>query len=185
MVGVVVSEALWQVPQAAAVALTPRTARTRRQGASDFTCVVMRQVFLLSCISGIATALLAPLLLPLFFGHRFNPSIPVVWLLLPGTVAFCLAKVASADFAAREKPEYNAIYSLVALGVTVILDLVLIPAFGIKGAALASSAAYFLNSVLLVVTMKLQLNLNWKSLLVPSVQDFAGIMRRRVAATPG
>jgi O-antigen/teichoic acid export membrane protein len=172
VVGVVVSEALWQVPQAVAVALTPRTARTLREGAAEFTCLVMRQVFLLSCASGIAIALLTPLVLPAFFGQRFRPSIPVVWWILPGTVAFCLAKVASADFAAREKPEYNAMFSFVALAMTVVLDLSLIPRMGIEGAALASSAAYFLNSALLVNTLKRHLRVGWKSLLIPSPADF-------------
>jgi O-antigen/teichoic acid export membrane protein len=133
----------------------------------------MRQVFLLSCVSGIAIALLAPIVLPAFFGQRFRPSIPVVWWILPGTVAFCLAKVASADFAARQKPEYNAMFSFVALAVTVALDFLLIPRMGIEGAALASSAAYFLNSALLVTTLKRHLKVSWKSLLIPSPAEFA------------
>jgi O-antigen/teichoic acid export membrane protein len=176
-VGVVVSEALWQVPQAAAVALTPRTARTIDEGATEFTCFVMRQVLLLSCVSGILLALFAPLLLPLIFGGRFRPSVFVVWWILPGTVAFSLAKVASADFAARAKPEFSALFSLIALVVTVSLDFGLIPRMGIKGAALASSAAYFLNAALLVIALKRQLKVGWKALLVPSVSEFASYHR--------
>jgi O-antigen/teichoic acid export membrane protein len=172
-VGVVVSEVLWQVPQAAAIALTPRTARTINEGAAQFTCLVMRHVFLLSCVSGIAVAIFTPLLLPLIFGGRFSPSIPVVWWILPGTVAFSLAKVASADFTARGKPEYNAMFSLVALVATVSLDFALIPRMGIGGAALASSVAYILNATLLVTALKHQLKVGWKSLFFPTRAEFS------------
>lgn len=171
--GVIVSEALWQIPQAAAVALTPRTARTIGEGATEFTCLVMRQVLLISAVSGIALAILSPLAIPLVFGTRFSGSVPVIWWILPGTIALSLGKVASADFAARSKPEYSSLFSFAAIVATVVLDLALIPRMGIRGAALASSIAYLLDSALLVATLKYQLGVNWSSLLVPASTDFA------------
>jgi len=53
------------------------------------------------------------------------------------------------------------------------LDLLLIPRMGINGAALASTAAYSVQTVLLAVFLKRQLQVPWKSLLVPSFSEFA------------
>ena len=170
-VGVVVSEALWQIPNAAALALFPRTARTIDQGAAEFTCRVVRQVFVIACVSGLALGLVAPIAIPLVFGARFAPSIPVIFWILPGTVALSLAKVISADLAARGKPQYSSIFAVVSLVATLALDLILIPRMGIQGAALASSSAYFLQSVLLAVTLKYQLKTSWRSLLIPSQME--------------
>jgi O-antigen/teichoic acid export membrane protein len=171
--GVVVSEAVWQVPQAAALALFPRTARTLNEGASEFTCVVLRQVFLVSCLSGIALAALSPLLVPLIFGTQFAPSVAVVWWILPGTVALSLGKVMSADLAGRGKPELSSIFAFCSLAVTLILDVLLIPRMGIRGAALASSAAYFLDTALLALALKRELGVTWEFLFMPTRTEFA------------
>jgi O-antigen/teichoic acid export membrane protein len=171
-VGVVVSEALWQIPQAAAIALTPRTARTLDSGATEFTCFIMRQVLLISVASGLLLAILSPLLVPLIFGVAFTSSVSVIWWILPGTIALSLAKVASADFAARSKPEYSSLYSFAALLATVALDFTLIPRMGIRGAALASSVAYALDAVLLLATLHYQLKVTWMALLIPQAADF-------------
>jgi O-antigen/teichoic acid export membrane protein len=172
-VGVLVAEALWQIPHAAALALFPRTARTINEGAAEFTCFVLRQVFLVACLSGIVIALLSPLLIPLVFGARFGPSIAVIWWLLPGVIALSMAKVICADLAARGKPEFSSIFASVALVVTVALDLLLIPRMGIKGASMASSAAYIVDAVLLAIALKYELKVSWKSFLAPTRADGA------------
>lgn len=171
--GVVISESIWQIPQAAAVALFPRTARTLDQGAAEFTCLVLRQVLLLAVLLGVAMAVSTPILIPMLFGARFSPSIAVIWWILPGTIALSLGKVMSADLAARGKPEYSSIFAFISLAVTIALDFALIPRMGIKGAALASSVAYFVDSALLAVALKHLLKVTWRSLLVPSRAEFA------------
>jgi O-antigen/teichoic acid export membrane protein len=171
--GVAVSEALWQIPGAVAVALFPRTARTIDEGATNFTCLIMRQVFLVSCISALGVALVSPWAVPILFGGRFSSSVPVIWWLLPGAIAISLAKIAASDLAGRGKTGYSSLFGGIALGVTVILDLLLIPRMGIQGAGLASSAAYVVNAALLVTALKFELQVRWRELFVPSRIEFA------------
>jgi O-antigen/teichoic acid export membrane protein len=197
--GVAVSESLWQIPQAAATALFPRTARTLQQpapeltsmlqtaedaathaavartayaDATEFTCLILRQVLLISCVSGALLALASPLAIPLVFGARFSPSVGVIWWILPGTVALSLAKVAASDLAGRHKTAYSSAAGIAALIVTVVLDFILIPRMGIRGAALASSVAYLINSVILLLALRHELQVPWRSLLVPSRAEF-------------
>ena len=170
--GVVVSEALWQIPSAVASALFPRTVRTVDNGASDFTCLIMRQVSVISVVLGVLLVVVCPIAIPLVFGQSFFPSVAVVWWLMPGTVALSMAKVACADLTARYKTGYSTVFAFVALGVSVPLDLVLIPRMGIQGAALTSSVAYIVDAGLLLAALKYELKVRWKSLLVPSMADF-------------
>jgi O-antigen/teichoic acid export membrane protein len=171
--GVVISEALLQIPAAAALALFPRTARTIDEGATDFTCLIMRQVLVIASMGALAIGIGSWLFLPLIFGERFRPSIAVVWLLLPGTLALSLGRVGCSDLAGRGKSGYSSVFSMSALAVTVALDLMLIPRLGIRGAALASSAAYFTNAMLILTALKYELKVPWRALLVPSYAEFA------------
>jgi O-antigen/teichoic acid export membrane protein len=171
--GVVIAEALWQIPSAAALALFPRTARTLEQGATEFTCLIMRQIAIIATAGAIVIGVGTSLFLPLVFGERFRPSIMVVCLLLPGTLALCLGRVAASDLSGRGKSGYSSVFSITALVVTIGLDLLLIPRLGIRGAALASSAAYFTNTALLLSALKYELKVSWGALLVPRVAEFA------------
>ena len=166
--GVMVSETLWQVPNAAAMALVPRTARQLDRSGSEFTCLVCRQVFTLASLTAVVVAVLSGWLIPLIFGNKFAPSVPVIWWILPGTIALAVSKVMCADLLARGMPEYSAMFAFVTLLVTVGLDLFLIPRMGIQGAALASSVAYLINSVLVASVLKRKLGVTWKALYVPS-----------------
>jgi len=171
--GVAISEALWQIPAAAALALFPRTARTVDRGAAEFTCLIMRQVFVIAAAGAITIGIGSWLFLPLVFGERFRPSIAIVWLLLPGTLALSLGRVSASDLAGRGKSGYSSVFSITALVVTVVLDLILIPRVGIRGAALASSAAYCTNAVLILAALKYELKTTWRSLLLPTRAEWA------------
>jgi O-antigen/teichoic acid export membrane protein len=127
----------------------------------------LRQVFFLSCVSGALLALVSPFVVPLVFGARFSPSVAVIWWILPGTIELALAKVASSDLAARHKTGYASAFGMAALVVTVSLDFLLIPLMGINGAAIASSAAYLVNTVLLLAALKRLLRVSWGDLLIP------------------
>ncbi|MBZ5502960.1 MAG: oligosaccharide flippase family protein [Acidobacteriia bacterium] len=173
--GVVISESLWQIPQAAASALFPRTARTQErdaQEASRFTCFVLRQVLLIACFCGLLLAALSPFAIPLIFGARFKSSVSVLLWILPGTIALSLGKVACSDLAGRGKNGYSSVFALICFAITIGLDWFLIPRMGILGAALASSVAYFVDAVLILTALRYELRVTWKDLLVPTAEEF-------------
>lgn len=167
-VGVAVSESLWQIPQAVAVALFPRTARTADQDATAFTCLILRQVLLISCVSAVLVAVASPLAIPLVFGARFAPAVPVILWLLPGTVGLGMGKVTAADLGGRGKTGYASFFGVAGFAVTVALDFALIPRWGIQGAAVASSLAYLTMGVLFLAALRYELKVGWRELLVPS-----------------
>ena len=171
--GVMVSEAVWQVPGIVSVALCPRTARTVGAGAELFTRLILRQVFFVTLLAGLAIAVVSPLAIPLVFGARFAPSVSVIWWILPGTIALSMGKVACADLTARYKNGYTTVFSIVGLVVTVALDLVLIPHMGIKGAAIASSISYTVFSGLILAGLRHELQVKWKDFFIPNTAELA------------
>jgi O-antigen/teichoic acid export membrane protein len=175
--GVIISEALWQLPAIVAMALFPRTARTVGAGAEDFTCMILRQVSFLTSGAALLIALMCPVAIPLIFGGRFTPSVAVVWWILPGTVALSLGKVVAADLTARGMVNHLPVSAVIGLILTLALDFLLIPRLGIQGAAIASSVAYLASGVYLMAVLRRKLNTSWKNLLVPSLAELQAYTR--------
>ena len=175
--GVIISEALWQLPAIVAIALFPRTARTVGAGAEDFTCMILRQVSFITFVAAFLIALACPIAIPLIFGARFAPSIPVVWWILPGTVALSLGKVVAADLTARGLVNHLPVSAILGMILTLVLDFLLIPRLGIQGAAIASSVAYLGSGVYLLAVIRRNLNTSWKNLLWPTFAELQGYAR--------
>jgi O-antigen/teichoic acid export membrane protein len=90
----------------------------------------------------VVMAALAPLAIFVFFGSAFGQSAIAVWLLLPGIVAFSIWKIMSCYLLGRHLLKQDLVAATVAMIATVALDLLLIPTYGFRGAAVASSVAY-------------------------------------------
>jgi len=146
-------------------------------GADQFTAMILRQVSLITIVAAFLIAAASPIGIPLIFGARFAPSVPVVWWILPGTIALSLGKVVAADLTARGLINHLPISAFIGFALTFILDFLLIPHFGIQGAAIASSVAYFGSGVYLLVVMRRTLQTSWKNLLVPTVEELRVYVR--------
>jgi O-antigen/teichoic acid export membrane protein len=175
--GVLISETLWQLPGIVSTALCPRTARTVDSGADSFTSMVLRQVFLMTMVVGLAIAVFSPFVLPLIFGARFAPSVAVIWWILPGTIMLALGKVCGADLVGRGLVIHTPISSYIGMVLTLILDWFLIPSMGIRGAALASSIAYFAAGGYLLFMVKREVKTSWKTLLLPTLTELLAYKR--------
>lgn len=81
----------------------------------------------------------------------FGPSIPPLLVLLPGVVAMAAANVVGGYVAGIGRPGINSTVTVIAFAVNTAANLLLIPRFGILGAALASLISYSLSALLLTV----------------------------------
>ena len=96
-----------------------------------------------------------------------------LWLLLPGIVFMAAAKVISSYLSGIGKPIYTTYIAAGAVIVTVILDLLLIPPYGISGAAIASSITYTGTAIASVWLLKVESGAGWLESLVVKREDFA------------
>jgi O-antigen/teichoic acid export membrane protein len=141
-VSVALAEMLWYLPNAVSFVIFPRAARTRPEAMNAFTPRVFRTTLALTALGGLALAALGRTLIVLIYGEAFAPAYGPLLALLPGVVLLGGAKVLTNEIAGRGHPQYNSMASALGLGLTIFLDLLLIPRFGVLGAAIASSLAY-------------------------------------------
>jgi O-antigen/teichoic acid export membrane protein len=146
-IAVAVSEGMWLLANGVSTVVFPRVASSERREADRLTAVVARNTLLATGLACLALLLVGRWLVEAIFGTRMLPAVTPLYLLLPGTVALSFGKVASSYFVGIGKPIYGAYVAPLNLVLTVVLDLVLIPRYGIEGAALATSIVYSLGSV--------------------------------------
>ena len=141
-VAVSLSEGMWFIANSVGVVLLTSLTASDDETAARMTPVVCRNTLLVTGVAAGGAAVVSPVMVPAIFGSEFDASVlPFVWL-LPGTVAAAGTKILAAHVFSRGRPLINAQVAAAVLAVTIISDLILIPPFGVPGAAAASSLAY-------------------------------------------
>ncbi len=139
------AELLWYLPNAVGFVIFPKAAATKPEVMNTFTPRVFRITLGLTALGALGLMLLGRPLIQFVYSSAFMGAYVPMLVLLPGVVLLGGAKVLTNEIAGRGYPHYNSINSGLALVLTVVLDLVLIPRYGVFGAALASSIAYTVN----------------------------------------
>ncbi len=142
IVSVMVTELLWYLPNAVGFVIFPKAAATRPEALNAFTPRVFRITLGLTALGALGLAVIGKPLIQVIFSSAFISAYVPMLVLLPGVILLGGAKVLTNEIAGRGYPHYNSVNSGLALVLTVVLDLILIPRHGIVGAAVASSVAY-------------------------------------------
>jgi O-antigen/teichoic acid export membrane protein len=145
------SETVWWVANSVAVALLPRLTRMDTERGAEVTSVACRNTLLVALVAAGGLAAVSPLAVRLLFGSAFTDATSAILLLMPGIVAMSGAKVLSSYLFSQGKMAVTSLLAIVALGGTLLFDVLLIPRFGINGAAAASSIAYTTSLALTLV----------------------------------
>lgn len=154
-VSVALAELLWYLPNAVGFVIFPKAASTKPQDMNLFTPRVFRITLGLTALGGVGLALFAKPLIAFVYSSAFIGAYPAMLALLPGVVLLGSGKVLTNEIAGRGFPHYNSINAGVALVLTVGLDIVLIPRYGIMGAAVASTISYSAIFVTAVIFYRL------------------------------
>lgn len=173
--GVMLAEMVWYLPNAVGAALLPQIAAT---GETRTTAGAARHTLLLTTVGALA---LAGIAWPgfAFFRPAYLPTVAPMIVLLIGVVALSIHKVLASDLSGRGLPQYPTITSTVALCCTIGGDLLLIPRWGILGAAWTSTVAYFVQTLLLLLFYMRVTDVPLRVLLVPQRSDL--VVYRRLA----
>lgn len=137
-----IAEMLLLVPNAVAFVLFPGAASRSRSETARLTRQALGLSSGLALAGAGALALAGPALIRLAYSSAFAEAYRPMLALLPGMVFMGAAKVLAAEVAGRGYPHYNSAISVLGLPVTLALQLVLIPRYGLAGAAAATSIAY-------------------------------------------
>ena len=95
---------------------------------------------------------------PLFavlLGGAYLAAVPALLALLPGTILLAPGAVLAGDFIGRGRPVWNTQASVVTVAVNVVLCLLWIPPAAAVGAAWASTVAYGVGSLVMLIRFRL------------------------------
>ncbi len=174
-IAVGVAEAVLYIPRAVGTILFPQISRSSPEVANRTTAIVCRLTFFVSIVACLALGLVSRPLVTILYGTTFLPSVIPLLALLPGIAILTIDSVLCADLSGRGRPEI----AMYAAGAAVIsnvgLNILLIPLWGITGAAIASSLCYAL-SALIVIVVFLRISGNGiKDIIIPLKEDLKAV----------
>ena len=140
---VTLSELLKQIASAVSTVLYPKVSgELSDQERAALAARTTRWMLIVVSVCAIILFFVAPWIVPLIWGHRFVEAVPTLRVLLPGTVALCVALTMLTSIQGAGKPGMTTIAEIVSLAVMVPLLWVLVPRMGIFGAGIASTCGY-------------------------------------------
>ncbi|WP_158260094.1 flippase [Zobellella endophytica] len=154
LVAVQLSERLWLLSHAVGTVLLPRISQlyNDEDKRKAITPLVTRWVLMITFLSAVFLSIIAYPIISIVFGEVFVSAYYPFLFLLPGIVAGSASRVIANDIAARGRPELNFYSSCLVVFINVLGNFLLIPKYGISGAAIATTIAYIINFLLRLFT---------------------------------
>jgi O-antigen/teichoic acid export membrane protein len=171
------AETLWYGANALALVLFPHVSSLDRKEADRITPVVCRNAVFMTLIGAVLMFAVSRQLMQFVFGPGMTPALHPLWLLLPGIVTQTAAKVIASYLSGIGKPIYSTYIGGGSLILTIALDLLLIPRYGINGAAVASSIVYTCSAAAAVWILKYESGAGLLETLVVRPADFVRYRR--------
>jgi O-antigen/teichoic acid export membrane protein len=165
-------QALLFPAQVTSIVASPHIGGLDKRAAADLTARCVRHSLLVSIVICIIVFALAPIVVGLFYGAAFLPLVPSLRILLVGVVALALAGPISSYYTLKlAKPDIPLVIAAISAIICIAGTVVLIPHYGIVGAAIASSAAYVITQVLSLWYFRRTTGVGLRSMLVPTAVD--------------
>ncbi len=154
-VAVAMSEFLWHIPDSLGYVLFNRIAAEKRpELRAALVQRVHRTIIVLMALLALLLAAVSPWLVPFLFGEAYEGTVEPLVLLLPGTVALVTTKILTKFFGGSGMPGRSSAITAIGTVVGVALFAALIPAVGIRGAAIATSMGYIATAVASVILFR-------------------------------
>jgi O-antigen/teichoic acid export membrane protein len=174
-VAVMIAETLRVLPTATQAVIWPTIAARQHLATENalLTKRTARLVFLITAAGAALVAVAATFALVPIFGGGFRSSLSALFALLPGITLFAITTVLAGYIAGMGGPRLNLYASALGLLVTLALDVLLIPRFGILGAAIASTFSYAITTLVTVIIFVRISGTSARDLFWPTAADFA------------
>lgn len=140
------------VPSILAAVVFPMTASGRREEMNEKMQLLSRGLILSYCIVCSGLVAVGYWLFPFVFGETFNNMYLPFVLLVPAILSYSVIHLLAAYYSGKKVLSVNFKGNLIALTIIVVGDILVIPRFGITGAAIVSSVGYicYMSFILLM-----------------------------------
>lgn len=165
------AQLFWILPLLFASIILPKVADRSQPLDNSRMLGLIRGMNGLNIITGLLLFFTSQFFIPLLFGKNYTESVELFNILLPGVILFCIATILAAWFAGHNKLRINLGGSVLCLAVIAALDLWLIPAKGMKGAAIASSIGYATTAIYFMIVYCSTSKTSPAKLFVPEPND--------------
>jgi O-antigen/teichoic acid export membrane protein len=155
VVTVTYANVLQTIPGSASTVMLPEIVRQHQAGAAGACVERWYRRALWMTVSGAAPFAAASIVLvPLLFGDAFRDAIPLVMVLIPATIVLGMNQLLSTAFRGLGRPGVGSQSELIGVVVTVVALVLLLPRYGVFGAAAASLLAYTSSHVYLLLQVR-------------------------------
>lgn len=147
-----ISELWYFVPMAVVMGAAPNLTRRFEEGNEAYLAELgrlLRIIVLLAVAAAGALSLLSPLLLPLLFGPQYAAAAPILAIQAWSGVFVALGVASGPWFINTGHLRYGLYQAVAGAVVSIVLNLALIPVFGLKGAAYSLVISYAVSALLL------------------------------------
>lgn len=179
-IAVAIAEKMWIIPDILSSVLFPHISTYNDKNLTSF---LSRIVFTIMMIGSLLVVLVGRYFILLLYGKSYITSIYPLLFLLPGIIFLSIAKLISSDIMGRGRSDITLISSGIAGGSNLIFNLILIPPYGISGAAIASSISYTMHSLYLAYRYLKLSGQQWMRLFIinrDDIQILSDTVRRRL-----
>jgi O-antigen/teichoic acid export membrane protein len=142
------------LPTILASAVLPITAGGKKEDINQLLTLLSRSIFSIFFLACVFLAVTGQWLFPFMFGESFTDMYLPFLFLIPGILSLSGIFTLTAYFAGMNKIKVNIYGSLYALVFILAADIIFIPRYGIKAAALISSIGYIVYQVYIIYIFK-------------------------------
>ncbi len=154
-IAVALADTVYMLPVVVATILFPKlTSMNEKKQKWNFSKKAILSIgFILALLTGVTAAAAGPII-RILFGQAYEPAVPALIWLMPGIFFIGIQSVAVQFLNSEGFPPLIIVAWSLAFLVNIISNLIAIPAYGIKGASIASSISYFLLFAGIIVIIK-------------------------------
>jgi O-antigen/teichoic acid export membrane protein len=171
------AEIAWYIPDTVGLVLFPRLSHMPHQEIHTITARVCRSTVSLTLIVVLVIGSVSWFFVPFIYGAAYKASVAPLLILLPGIVIMGIYKVLTRNYSSIDRQQVSIAAAFTALALSLGLNLLLIPLWGVSGAALASTLGYTAAGLMMMVAFRRDSGLSYSDMLLPRISEITGHLR--------
>jgi O-antigen/teichoic acid export membrane protein len=172
-IAVNLADILWMMTNSLSTLLFPHVSALNNEESSRQSALLCRNSLILSLPVVLIWGVVGSFALPILYSSVYTPAIPLFQWLLPGVWIFTIVKVLSGYLSGIGKPELNIIPHGMAVIADVLMIFLLFPAFGVVGIAIASTIAYTISAIIILIIFSSKSHIKWYRVLFIQPEDLS------------
>lgn len=137
----------------------------------------LRHGIILTGVVIVGLAVFGGVAIELAFGSSYDGAVEPMYILLPGMLFLGMGSVVTGNLRGIARPGVSSIIAGATMVITIALDFLFIPKWGINGAALASTIAYTFHGTTCVLVLGRVTGIPLRDMIVPTAADGRAYLR--------